>query len=65
MIPIERYFQALGLLISGFVIAKTKPSARFLAGYNVVLGFFYFAVTMIFAFLGCPTSQVWPFCCVL
>ena len=51
--------KAIGLLLSGFVVSKFKPSARFLAGYNVVLGFFYFVVLIIFSLLGCPTSTVY------
>jgi hypothetical protein len=34
--------KAIGLLLSGFAISKFKPSARFLSGWNVVLGVMYF-----------------------
>ena len=51
--------KALGLLVSGFLISKFKPSARFLTGYNVLLGFLFFIFLIIFSFLGCPTSRVY------
>ena len=51
--------KALGLLISGFLISRFKPSARFISGYNVLLGFMYFLALLIFSMLGCPTSHVY------
>ncbi|TRY69950.1 hypothetical protein TCAL_04473 [Tigriopus californicus] len=50
--------KAMGLLISGFLIAKFKPSARFLSGYSVVLGLIFFGVLIAISTLGCPTSMV-------
>ncbi len=51
--------KALGLLVSGFVISKFKPSARCISGYNVILGVFYFTFLIVFSFMGCPTSHVY------
>ncbi len=51
--------KAIGILSSGFLVARFRPSARFLSGYNFILGFAYFAFLMVFTFLGCPTSNVY------
>jgi len=51
--------KAVGLVVSGFVIGKFKFSARTLSGWNVVLGFFYFGVLIIFSIVGCPTSAMY------
>lgn len=51
--------KALGLLASGFLISRFRPSARLLSGWNVVLGALYFVCLIAFSFLGCPTSQVY------
>lgn len=52
--------KAIGMLASGFVIARLKPSARILSGWNVVLGALFLISLISFAFLGCPTSKVAP-----
>ncbi len=44
--------KAIGLLISGWAISRWKPSARFLSGWNVVLGFMFFASLIVFSMLG-------------
>ena len=41
--------KAIGLIISGWIVGKFKFSARTLSAWNVVLGFFYFGVLIIFS----------------
>ena len=49
----------MGLLLSGFIVSKFKPSARLISGYNVVLGLVYFSTLLIFSMLGCPTAHMY------
>ncbi len=51
--------KAAGLLLSGYLISKFKPSARFLSGYNVFTGLLFFLALLIFSQLGCPTYQIY------
>ena len=50
---------AVGILLSGFIVAKCKPSARYLTGWNVVLGAIIFGWLILFGSIGCPTSDVY------
>lgn len=50
-------FTAIGILSSGLIISKFKPSARKMAAWNVIVGLL---TTMAFAsynFLGCPAND--------
>lgn len=50
-------FSALGVLISGFVISKFKPSARYMAAWNVLVGLLSVAGCIAYAFIGCPGNE--------
>ncbi|XP_067634401.1 solute carrier organic anion transporter family member 74D-like [Eurosta solidaginis] len=50
-------FSALGVLLSGLVISKYKPSARYLAGWNVLVGILTVAGCVAYAFIGCPGNE--------
>ncbi|CAG7725964.1 unnamed protein product [Allacma fusca] len=49
--------QSVGLLTSGWLISKYKPSARVLAGWNVFIGFLYVAVKISFTQMGCNREK--------
>lgn len=48
---------ALGLLIAGFAISKYKPRARYLAFWNVIVGFLSVASVLSYSFMGCDESR--------
>ncbi|XP_054269028.1 solute carrier organic anion transporter family member 74D-like isoform X1 [Macrosteles quadrilineatus] len=48
---------ALGILFAGAFISKVRPSARFLAGWNVVVGAISVLGIISYAFLGCPVND--------
>ncbi|XP_011177962.3 solute carrier organic anion transporter family member 5A1 [Zeugodacus cucurbitae] len=50
-------FSALGVLISGFVISKFKPSARYMAAWNVLVGLLSVGGCIAYAFIGCPGNE--------
>ena len=50
-------FSAFGILISGLVISKYKPRARYLAAWNVIVGIISVLGIISYAFLGCPASD--------
>ncbi|XP_023302200.2 solute carrier organic anion transporter family member 74D [Lucilia cuprina] len=50
-------FSAVGVLLSGFIISKYKPRARYMAAWNVVVGFLTVAGIMTYAFIGCPGNE--------
>ncbi|XP_020712743.1 LOW QUALITY PROTEIN: solute carrier organic anion transporter family member 4A1 [Ceratitis capitata] len=50
-------FSALGVLLSGFVISKFKPSARYMAAWNVFVGLLSVAGCIAYAFIGCPGNE--------
>nr|XP_014103547.1 solute carrier organic anion transporter family member 74D-like [Bactrocera oleae] len=50
-------FSALGVLISGFVISKFKPSARYMAAWNVLVGLLSVVGCIAYAFIGCPGNE--------
>jgi hypothetical protein len=50
-------FSAFGILISGLIISKYKPRARYLAAWNVIVGIISVLGIISYAFLGCPASD--------
>ncbi|XP_046672749.1 solute carrier organic anion transporter family member 74D-like [Homalodisca vitripennis] len=50
-------FSAFGILLSGLVISKYKPRARYLAAWNVVVGAISVIGMISYAFLGCPVND--------
>lgn len=46
-------FSAIGVLLSGLIISKFKPRARYLAGWNVMVGAISVAGIISYAYLGC------------
>lgn len=50
-------FSAFGILISGLVISKYKPRARYLAAWNVFVSVISVLGIISYAFLGCPASD--------
>ncbi|XP_050324330.1 solute carrier organic anion transporter family member 74D-like [Bactrocera neohumeralis] len=50
-------FSALGVLISGFVISRFKPSARYMAAWNVLVGLLSVAGCIAYAYIGCPGNE--------
>lgn len=51
-------FSATGVLLSGLMISKFKPSARYLAGWNVVVGAISIAGIVSYAYLGCVETDI-------
>ncbi|XP_059225479.1 solute carrier organic anion transporter family member 74D [Stomoxys calcitrans] len=50
-------FSAVGVLLSGFVISRYKPSARYMAAWNVIVGFLTVGGIITYAFIGCPGNE--------
>lgn len=50
-------FSAIGVLLSGIVISKFKPRARYLAGWNVIVGAISIAGIISYAYLGCTETD--------
>lgn len=50
-------FSAIGILLSGFVISKYKPRARYMAAWNVAVGLFSVLGMISYSFLGCPGNE--------
>ncbi|XP_011500420.1 PREDICTED: solute carrier organic anion transporter family member 5A1 [Ceratosolen solmsi marchali] len=50
-------FSAFGILLSGLVISKYKPKARYLAAWNVMVGAVSLLGMISYAFLGCPAND--------
>lgn len=50
-------FTALGILISGFVISKFKPSARYMAAWNAFGGFATVCGITAYIYLGCDAND--------
>lgn len=50
-------FSAIGILMSGMVISKYKPRARYLAGWNVIVGAISVLGIVSYAYLGCVESD--------
>ena len=50
-------FSAIGTLVSGLVITKFKPRARYLAGYNVIASFLSVLGVVAYCFFGCTAND--------
>ncbi|XP_032662580.1 solute carrier organic anion transporter family member 74D-like [Odontomachus brunneus] len=50
-------FSAFGILLSGLIISKYKPKARYLAGWNVMIGVISIMGMISYAFLGCSAND--------
>ncbi|XP_035917032.1 solute carrier organic anion transporter family member 74D-like [Anopheles stephensi] len=50
-------FSAIGVLLSGLVISKFKPRARYMAAWNVIVGILSVMGMIAYAFLGCTASE--------
>lgn len=50
-------FSACGVLISGIVISKYKPRARYMAAWNILVGALSVAGMISYIFLGCTASD--------
>lgn len=50
-------FSAVGVLISGVVISRYKPRARYMAAWNVMVGLLSVSGMIGYAFLGCSASE--------
>ncbi|XP_023288345.1 solute carrier organic anion transporter family member 2A1-like [Orussus abietinus] len=50
-------FSAFGILLSGLIISKYKPKARYLAAWNVMVGAISVAGMISYAFLGCSAND--------
>ncbi|XP_046422578.1 solute carrier organic anion transporter family member 74D isoform X1 [Neodiprion pinetum] len=50
-------FSAFGILLSGLVISKYKPTARYLAAWNVIVGAVSVMGMVSYAFLGCSAND--------
>uniref|UniRef100_A0AAG5DEJ1 Solute carrier organic anion transporter family member n=1 Tax=Anopheles atroparvus TaxID=41427 RepID=A0AAG5DEJ1_ANOAO len=50
-------FSAVGVLLSGLVISKFKPRARYMAAWNVIVGLLSVMGMIAYAFLGCSASE--------
>lgn len=48
---------AIGLLVAGVVISKYKPRARYLAFWNVIVGFLSVVCILSYSFMGCEESK--------
>lgn len=50
-------FSAFGILLSGLIISKYKPKARYLAAWNVMIGVISIMGMISYAFLGCSAND--------
>ena len=50
-------FSAFGILLSGLIISKYKPRARYLAAWNVMVGAISVMGMISYAFLGCSAND--------
>ncbi|XP_055623979.1 solute carrier organic anion transporter family member 74D-like [Toxorhynchites rutilus septentrionalis] len=50
-------FSAIGVLLSGIVISKYKPRARYMAAWNILVGALSVMGMVMYAFLGCSASE--------
>lgn len=48
---------AAGMLLSGYVVSKYKPSAHLLFMWNVLIGFLYLFSTLSYTQLGCESTN--------
>ncbi|XP_060654708.1 solute carrier organic anion transporter family member 74D-like isoform X1 [Drosophila nasuta] len=50
-------FSAIGVLLSGYVVSKYKPSARSMAAWNAIVDFLTVAAVVGYIFIGCEGSD--------
>ncbi|XP_017867013.1 PREDICTED: solute carrier organic anion transporter family member 4A1 [Drosophila arizonae] len=50
-------FSAIGVLLSGFIISRYKPKARYMAAWNVICAVLVVAGVVTYAFIGCPDNE--------
>ncbi|XP_032590483.1 solute carrier organic anion transporter family member 74D [Drosophila grimshawi] len=50
-------FSAIGVLLSGFIISRYKPRARYMAAWNVICAVMVVAGVVTYAFIGCPDNE--------
>lgn len=50
-------FSAFGVLLSGIVISRYKPRARYMAAWNVLVGAFSVGGMIMYAYLGCDANE--------
>uniref|UniRef100_A0A1I8NU26 Solute carrier organic anion transporter family member n=1 Tax=Stomoxys calcitrans TaxID=35570 RepID=A0A1I8NU26_STOCA len=50
-------FSAVGILLSGFIVSKFKPRARYLAAWNIIVDIVTMAGMIAYAFIGCPAND--------
>jgi glucose uptake protein GlcU len=50
-------FSAIGVLLSGIVISRYKPRARYLALWNVIVGAVSVFGMISYAFMGCAENE--------
>ncbi|XP_967848.2 solute carrier organic anion transporter family member 74D [Tribolium castaneum] len=50
-------FSAIGILLSGLIISKYKPRARYLAAWNVIVGAISVLGIVSYAYLGCAEND--------
>lgn len=50
-------FSAIGVLCSGFLISKYRPSARYMAAWNVIVGAITVMGMLSYTMLGCPDNE--------
>lgn len=50
-------FSAIGVLLSGFIISRYKPRARYMAAWNVICAVLVVAGVVTYAFIGCPDNE--------
>jgi Organic Anion Transporter Polypeptide (OATP) family len=50
-------FSAMGVLLSGVVISKFKPTARYMAAWNVFVGGCSVLGMVVYAYLGCEANE--------
>ncbi|XP_008556460.1 solute carrier organic anion transporter family member 74D-like [Microplitis demolitor] len=50
-------FSAFGILLSGLIISKYKPRARYLAAWNIIVGAVSVMGMISYAFLGCSAND--------
>lgn len=56
--PLTMLGMAVGMLLSGFVITKYRPSANLLFSWNIGIGFIYLLSTFSYTQLGCESTNL-------
>lgn len=50
-------FSAIGILLSGFLVTRYKPSARYMAAWNIIVGVGTVFGMITYIFLGCADNE--------